>query len=352
MNKFKHITIYIILSLLTIYFIYTAINYYKLSIVDNTKYLTYETLDKSYYELYYMNNNLIKGRSTTNSFIKKYIDKIKINYDYSINFSDLVDINNSYLVKATLVVYSPNSEDEIWRSNSEYLQDEKETKITKNKSLNNKESVTIDYQKYLDLYETFKKETGIYSDAKILVEFMNTSNINYESIKPINKNDTISYNIPLTDATIKITKNNNIKDIKTTKIASTKVMKRETKYLGLGFLYTFLSIICLGTIIYLIIKYLYNRDKYQNILRKILKDYDSIIISVKKVPKLDPKKLVEVTNFKELVDVELELHKPINFIEVKENKEAWFLIITSDITWIYKLKKIKGEDKNAKRKKN
>ena len=351
MNKVKNITIYIIISLLSIYFTYIAINYYKQSLIDNTKYLTYETLDKSYYELYYMSNNLIKGRSTTNSFIKKYIDKIKINYDYSINFSDLVDINNSYLIKATLIVYSPNTEDEIWRSNSEYLQSEKEKKITKNKTLANKESVTIDYQKYLELSETFKKETGIYSDSKILVEFMNTSNINYDNLKPINKNDTITYNIPLTDATIKITKDNNIKESKTTKYDNNKVMKREFKYLKLAILYLILGITCLGILIYRFWKYINQKDEYSNKLRKILKDYDSIIINITKMPKLNDNKIVEVTNFKELVDVELELHKPINYIEVKENKEAWFLIITNDITWIYKLIKRKGDNKNAKKKK-
>ena len=349
MKKLKTITFLSITFGLLLVFSYFAYVNYKLSVINKTKVLTYETIDKSTYEVYYMDTKLVSGKSNGESFIKKYINNIKINFDYKMNFSDTVNINNNYLIKSTLVVYSPDESSELWRSKSDYLLKEtsKENKnVNRN---NNKYTVNIDYQKYVNLYEEFKQDTNIYSNAKILVEFMNNSNINYNTLKTIYKNDITSFDIPVVDSTIIINKNTTATGIKYTKIDNNKVVKREMKYLGLFFLYLILDILCLIIIISIIIKYLKERNEYHNKLKRILKDYNSIIINIKKLPKLNDKKIVEVTHFSELIDVELELRKPINFIETKENKESWFLIITSDIIWVYKLIKKKG-DKNEKKK--
>lgn len=348
-EKIKNIIIYTLCILLFLYFGYSAYYFYNLSIVDETKVLTYSARDNSNYEVYYMNTNLIGGKSMGESFIKKYIDKVKINFDYNLEFSDKVNINSNYLIKATVIVYSPNGQDELWRSTSDYLLKETKNELSNTKYLNNKYSIELDYQKYLGLYEEFKQDTGIFSDAKILVEFLNNSDITSE-FSPIDKNDTISYNIPLTNSTITISKTSSASGIKYTKTDNNKVMRREIKYLGLFFVYLVMAFICLIIIIHQITKYIRGKNEYKNTLKRILRDYNSIIVSIKKMPKLNDKKIVEVTDFSELVDVELELRRPINFIEKKVDAEAWFLIITSDITWIYKLIKKKGE-KNEKDKK-
>lgn len=74
-------------------------------------------------------------------------------------------------------------------------------------------------------------------------------------------------------------------------------------------------------------------------LNKILKTYDSILVEIECFPKLDDKKIVKAKYFKDLVNVQFDLRKPIYYF--REEECCNFLILSSDSAYVYVLKKDK-----------
>lgn len=77
-------------------------------------------------------------------------------------------------------------------------------------------------------------------------------------------------------------------------------------------------------------------DIYQKELNELIKTYEPILVDVDKLPEIDTNKIISVSSFEKLVDVQYELKKPI--IYLKEEKACNFILIDSEVTYIYVLK--------------
>jgi len=337
--RIKSSVVYSICILLILLISYAGLIYYKNYGREYVlKEIEYNSVEDSKYEVYYNENKIISGIPKEEGFIRKYTDHIDLNFNYMLNFSDVVSGSQESLVKAKLIIYAPNSLTKIWESDVDYLIPNKivEYENTSQYKFNNK--VTIDYKKYLNMYEDFKEDTSIVSNAKILVEFVSGSIAEATDIPKIIKTDTITYDIPLSDVTFTINKTTNIdSESKTSKKISDDNNKQ--KYLYLMFICV-LSIIILVYI--MVIRYFDDKKRngyYKNKLNKILKSYDNIIVNIESIPSLKDKKIINVTTFEELLDAQLEIRMPINYCETAKNIESKFIIITNDIAWVYVLKK-------------
>ena len=78
-------------------------------------------------------------------------------------------------------------------------------------------------------------------------------------------------------------------------------------------------------------------SKYNKELKKILKQYNSNIVNIKKFYNKKKYNLIYVDSFDELMDVHNKANYPISFRETKKNYESIFVIIDYDNAWIYRL---------------
>lgn len=308
-----------------------------------TNQINYQVEDNSTYDVYYSGSNIINGKTYEQAYIRQYTNKIDFNFNYTINYSDKVSGTEECLAKINMLVYAPNSEVLIYKSDTDYIIPSIVLEFNNTNKYNFNQIISINYKKYLQMYEQFKDETSIISNATIHVEFITSSIANKDNLKDIVENNTISYDIPLSDSTYAITKTTNIpSEIKSVK----KYEKNDnrTKYIVLISIST-ISIILLSLIIF--IRFINNKNKigyYKNKLNKILKTYNNIMVNVKKIPSLNNKNKIYVTNFEDLLDVQMEVGLPINYCETKKGQETEFAIIKNDITWIYILKKEEEEN--------
>ena len=336
-RKFKSSILYFISLILIILLNLFIYNIYNLSKKENVlKEMEYYSTDLSKYEVYYNDQKV-----NEDGYIKKYTTKVNMNFDYSLIFSDIVNGEIESLVKATLVVYAPNSETEIYRSNSEYLEKATKIKYDDAKEFKVNKSIAIDYEKYLNMYNSFKTETSIISDAKILVEFNSSAIVNNDYFDRITKNDSITYEIPVSEVTYNIEKKSTISSNRKKVRKLNKENEKTKKYQT----YIIESIIAIVIILCIdIIRFMSDKQRkglYYNKLEKILKTYDNIIVNVKELPDIENKSLVNVTTFEELVDAQMEVRIPINYLETIKGKKSVFLIVSRDIVWVYVLEKSK-----------
>lgn len=104
--------------------------------------------------------------------------------------------------------------------------------------------------------------------------------------------------------------------------------------------YAFISI-CMFSITGLafikILKITYLPDKvYKKQVNKIIKTYDSVLVEVENLPKLADKKIIKATTFKDIINAQYELRKPIYYM--KEEHFCDFILLNQKSAYVYTFK--------------
>lgn len=75
---------------------------------------------------------------------------------------------------------------------------------------------------------------------------------------------------------------------------------------------------------------------YKGTVANILKTYDAILVEIENLPDISEKKLIQTVSFKDLVNTEYELRKPVYYIH---NENAYdFILINKDDAYTYTIK--------------
>lgn len=74
-------------------------------------------------------------------------------------------------------------------------------------------------------------------------------------------------------------------------------------------------------------------DRYEKELNEILKTYDSVLAKTNNIPDLYEKNVILIDSIEDLVDIELEVRKPIVYF--KQIETCSFILIDNDIAYIY-----------------
>ena len=163
--------------LLFIAIIFGLFSYYFLQIGLNNKYekvISYNSSSNVAYKVYLFENDYFEepylGMNRT--YISSLINYIDIDFNYNLNFSEFVSGKYTYYVKGTIAADKIKENDGSYWSKS-YILTEPET-ITYNdqNSFNISTNVIIDYQKYNNLLNEFKKDYGISFNGVFNVELI------------------------------------------------------------------------------------------------------------------------------------------------------------------------------------
>ena len=104
-RKIKSSITYFLGIILIISFSYLAYYSYTRStkkIVSSE--VSYSSVDNSSYEVYYSDSKIFSGKSLEESFVQKYTDIIKFDFDYNLNFTAGVSGKSETVVKSYLVI--------------------------------------------------------------------------------------------------------------------------------------------------------------------------------------------------------------------------------------------------------
>ena len=336
-KDYKKIGIYAIYLISIFISFFISINFtFKSAKTSVESLVTYMVQGGYNYNVHYKDNEYYNDTqysdSNTTKVPGKLLKSIDINYDYHINYSDVLVGNVIYSIESKLVVEN--------KLNKTYSIEENKIDNYKSKEYNLNETVTIDYDYYKNLYNDYINELGdsYKGNAYIYVELKALNEIDYHSIKS-NDASSITAIIPISDDLIQISKSTNInKEIKTLEsIKDNKILSN---------FYTITSIFMWIVSILLVFSFTLYHSKDLNEssdltrkLSKILREYDSIIVEVKRLPHLDSYKVIETITFNELLDAQSALEMPINY--KFENNTAKFVIVKDDLAYVYYLKENK-----------
>ena len=318
--------------------------------IENEMIANLEYTENAYsdYRVYYTENPFyvelfIEAGKT---YVRDYTNKISTDFSYDVNYTDELNVlEYDYYVRAKLIVFTPGHEDEDLWTREYKLSDVETVNIKNDTNYSLRKTIDIDYQKYREDFDNYRRNAGVQADAKLIVEMIINNHGEYPNLDNFDFSSTIKMEMPLNDATFKIKTSTSVND-DAHKIVKFSEDDHEKVYMNI--IAILLWIIALFVAIVLIVVIRNNKNKltyYEKVLRKILVTYDSIIVNVEKIPSLVGLSVVDVTTFDELVDAQNEVRLPINFKEDKKKRIAKFVLVSNNLAWVYTLKEGVMEDK-------
>ena len=330
----------IMIILCTITFI--SLGFFFLNIGTNNKKLVtlkYKEENNIDYKVYLKENDFFgepyieKGKT----YITSFIDYIHIDYEYNINLTESVNSTCKYKVVAQIEANkSEGAGGNYWTKKYDVTKETKD-EINNKSNYTITQSVDIDYNKYNEILNEFKKRAGINNSEGILkVYLVIDSDVSGKEVDT-EIDSKLMLQLPLSqmaiEATIDSDVNNNVKEV------SKVTRDRGILYLGLitlGLSFIAMGIFCIW--IYFRNKGVYARsNKYELEINKILSTYDSIIVNTEKELNLEDYNIIEVESFQELIDAHSEIRMPINYYHTDYYSE--FILLNDKTAWKYALEK-------------
>ena len=207
----------------------------------------------------------------------------------------------------------------------------------------------IDYQKFNELLQAFKKEYVLSIDGKLKIQMVVKSDVTPNGMtKNVKLERTMELSIPLTEQSVDLSINtktgeNNKSEIK--EIAYLPDFKYKVEKIA-GFVSIGLAVLFLLGELIRIIKIRRETSEYTKKVNKILTTYNAIIVNSKNNIDLKKYNVVDVDGFDELIDAHSEIRMPINYIEKRSGSQ--FILINNDMAWVYSLKKNGDFDEKTK----
>lgn len=319
---------------------------------DENVIMSYNSNGKFDYKVYLKPNEFINKEylDEGEAYILDLIDHININSFYNFSSTEKTSVSGNNKITAKLVVnYRDSSES---NGNPELLSKEKvldEKVITfDNVSYSTSGNYDLYLDEYLKVLRDFQSKVKISVEG--YVEILSETKINGK-IGGASYNDSYSnkLKVPLSSSVIKIS-NSKGKE-KTSKVYEGDLVKTNKKvmsFIVIGNIITFLILCVLSKMLFTF----NTKSEYEKVLNKLLKTYDDIIVNTSNILDVSNYKIIEITEFKEMLNLSRELLLPIMNYEVMKDKETWFYVIKDDILYRYVVLADKlEEDKLNKKKK-
>ncbi len=331
---FLYVFFIMLLSLATIFIgksIFTSSKENKITYTEkgNADYKVF-LKDNDYYEEKYLGKN--------NRIIANLINTINIDFDYSISAKEKLNYVYGYEIIGELYVYDKDDLNKPLHKKTYNLGTVEPKKVNQT-NIGINEDVVIDYDEYNRYFNSFKGSYGISSVGKLVVKMVVSTNV-YDNDKnnQVIKNE-LSVSIPLSEQTIDISLMTN--DINKVNTIDTKEVSKTTIFemISLVLIVILLLTVIIKFIIFLMKLCNAKNDPYEKELKKILREYDSIIVNASSsfVEKKD--KVIRVEDFKELLDAQKVHNVPILFYEVEKGNKSYFVLKDGETVYRFTLTK-------------
>jgi hypothetical protein len=311
-----------------------VINYSEKSDIDYKVYLkNNDTYDDEYLE-------------KDNLYIANIIKNIVIDFDYNFLVDKESDIDYTYAIKADLVVYD-SKKDKNLLSKEYVLLDETKEKIVNSKDIIVNKEVVIDYDYYNDIVKSFKAKYSIEGDSylKVYLDVLEDAS-DSNSYYFYNKNN-MSVTIPLSEKVVDIEIKTNDIDKKSRIISDADVQVGKPIYMILCLVFFSLMVFFINLLCKKLGLAIYKQNKYDKLVKKIIRNNDSIIIDTPTPPNKSLK-IIRVDNFDELKDAHDMVQEPIMFYEISKHNKCEFYITHGNNLYLYKVRLLDLEGNNKK----
>ena len=243
-----------------------------------------------------------------------------------------------YNIMAKLVISNLDGK-KIYYTDEYVLLDNRKLSL-ENNAMNIDETITINYDYYNKIANGFKTTYGVDAISKLLV-YLDVSKNNDSVIIP--KSEMV-VNIPLSEKAIEIKMDYNEIDTVSTLINDSKIMLDDVLYMIIAVILIILSIVSFIKFLRLLLILSNNKSKYDKYIKKLLYEYDRLIVETSTSPFITNGNIININKFSELLDVRDNLKLPIMYYSIVKHHKCCFYITYEDKIYLYSVKSVDLEN--------
>lgn len=267
-----------------------------------------------------------------------FIKEIELDFSSRLQAQQKLDYNYNYNITGEITAsYTGGAEDKkgiIWSKKYTFISSVSNSiKSSSNVRINPK--VKIDYSKYNNLVNQYKLKASVPMEAYLTVKFEGEINADIkDSNKKLNQEIATSVKIPLSVATVRLSTQDTTSGSKV--LSDIQTIEASKNYILLGFS-IILFIVSAGVTVKLLINLKKMTENHSVLfkLNKILKDHDQVVVEVESLPKIKNATIIEIKQFKDMIDIQQELHIPILYYKSEIVTENTFYIIHNNQVYKY-----------------
>lgn len=285
---------------------------------------------------FYETKSLGKGELVPVTFI----DDIEIDFSSYMSASKALNVNYNYQITGEIVAKATDNGKEgsggkIWSKN--YLFVPSRTLVSTGTGYNIQEKVVIDYEIYNDLVNQYKLQASVPMNVVLNVTMKVNATGNAEE-KVLSENNTVTVTIPLSVSTVMIKSDAGEPASKT--LVDTEEIPANNNYVLLGISIGLMLCSLVATV--LLLKGLRKMTEDHSLMIKfnrIMRDFNQVIIEIDELPTVKDAAVIQVKTFKDMLDIEKELHLPIMCAKSKDGilTDNVFYIVNNNQIFKYRL---------------
>ena len=290
--------------------------------------------DDSFYDSKYF-----KDVNKPKIYISTLIKSIDTTFDYNFGVSEDSNIAFKYNVVGKLVILNADATKVFYDDELE-LVSEKQLILANGKRVNIHENIDIDYEHYNSIANTFRQNYGLNTTSYLEI-VINVSSKNLDDNYDLDDNYSRSIKIPLAQQEVDIS----IADDNTSNvhkvIVKNKLLVSNRLFVSIGIVAFIIAVVCLIKIVNMILKvYTPKISKYDRYIKKILKEYDRLIVNTTTAPNITDFRIVRINSFAELLDVHDNLNLPIRYYVITEHQKSIFYVAHHGEVYVYIVKAV------------
>lgn len=307
------------------------ISYREQSNIDYKVYLK----KNDFYETEYLEKDMV--------YVASLIKRIDINIKYLFDIDEKSTINFDYDIIGKLSITDNDEKNTFFEKEYTLLESKKDTiRESKNYSIN--ENVSINYDYYNNLANKFRSDYGIETKSNLIVYFKVNQKSSEDNKYQLNSNSTMSLTIPLSEKAINIKMDAKEINKDSQLYRDTAVVVSNYIFAAVSFVLIIILAIFIGPLIKLLLNMRTRKSAYDKYLRRILNEYDRLIVETTTPPNMSVSNIVKVNSFTELLDVRDNLSLPIKYYEINKHQKCNFYINHDDELYLLVLKSVDIEE--------
>ena len=280
------------------------------------------------YSVCFEENDFYKDlcQSENKEYLSSITNDIRVTFDYNRIYEKATKSDYDYYVGSRLSISYKNNNREIYEE-EKVLTDS--INYRSDKEVNNVQAnVAINYSDYNKIVDDYNQKYAISTGANLEVFLIVKEDGEERRVASIS--------LPLQEQTFSVSK---------TILEGNVEEKVDNVYKNYMFISFFLFILDIIFIAVLVVRTYKNKDidEFELEVRRLLTEYDRVIVETKGEQVIEEKQITDVNNFLELVDVRDTIEKPILYTRDSDDKRT-FVVIDEDIVYRYQMIKTNNKE--------
>lgn len=330
----------LIFLVLCILFLVMSILLFNMSFsFSSSKSVSYDEKGSVSYQVCLKENNFYDSECLNEdmSYVASLIKSIPLKFDYSLvsNVSSL-DIKPKYEVYANLLIVNSDNNTNYYQKRFELVKKTDEGIIKGADGYHFSRDVDINYDYYNDIANQFKSQYGVAVKSYLNVSFVVYS---LSSDLKITVPSIATISIPLSEKSVSISMESN--DINSSKVMENSLgsfVLSNVLFFVFGILILIFALVFGVGFIKVVNSNRVKPSIYDKYIRKLLKEYDRLIVETKSFPFVSDYNVLRITDFDELLDVRDNLKLPIMYYEVIPHRKSHFYILQDYNLYLFTVK--------------